>query len=339
MLALRLHPDRALRLHEEAVPEPRDGEAVIRVTAVGLCGSDRHWLLDGGIGDARLEAPLVLGHEFGGVAESGIYRGRRVAADPAIPCERCAPCVAGAQNLCLDLHFAGHGHTDGALRELVAWPERCLRPLSDGVTDAEAAIVEPLAVACHAMDLAGGVDGATVAVIGAGPIGLLVVALARAAGASTIAATDPLPHRLDAAIAFGATFAEPASPSGDERAALLARAPSGYDVVFDACGEPDAVETAIEMARPGAAVILVGIPSGDRTTFTASTARRKGLVLKLSRRSTPDAFRRAAELVDAGGLGVERLVTLRVPLRAAQAGFDALIARSELKVIVEPAAR
>ena len=339
VLALRLHPDRHLRVHDEAAPEPGPGEAMIRVTAVGLCGSDRHWIVDGGIGDARLEAPLVLGHEFAAVAETGQYRGRLVAADPAVPCQRCGPCLRGAANLCLDLRFAGHGRTDGALREFVAWPERCLLPLSEAVSDAEAAIVEPLAVAVHAMDLAGSVDGATVSVVGCGPIGLLLVALARAGGASTVAATDPLRHRLDAATAFGATDVREATPSGDERAALLASIPGpGYDIAFDVSGEAAAVETAVQVTGPGATVVLVGIPSDDRTTFGASTARRKGLTLKLSRRSTPAAFQRAVELADGRSLGLERLVTLRVPLREATTGFDSLVARDGLKVIVEPGA-
>ena len=339
MLALRLHPDRQLRLHDEPTPEAGPGDAIVRVGAVGLCGSDRHWVVDGGIGDARLEAPLILGHEFAGVAEAGRYEGRLVAVDPAIPCERCGPCLAGAANLCLDLPFAGHGTTDGALREFVAWPERCLQPLSEAIGAVEAALVEPLAVAVHALDLAGTLDGATVAVIGCGPIGLMIVALAHAAGAATVSATDPLRHRLDAALDFGATHVVEATALGDERALFRATIPGpGYDVVFEVSGEAPAVETAVSVAGPGAQVVLVGIPPDDRTTFGASAARRKGLTLKLSRRSTPSAFRRAVALAEAGTLGLGRLVTLRVPLREATSGFDSLVARDGLKVIVEPGA-
>jgi L-iditol 2-dehydrogenase len=333
MRVVRLHPDGQLRGHEEPAPEPADGEALVRVTAVGLCGSDRHWLLDGGIGDATLDHPLVLGHEFGGVAETGRYRGRRVAVDPAMPCWSCSLCAGGRENLCLDMRFAGHGFTDGGLREFVAWPERSIYPLVDDLGQTEEALVEPLAIGVHALDLAGLEAGAAVAVLGAGPIGLLIVALAREAGARTIVATDPLPHRLDAARALGATAAIDPAETDTVRAAIGdARA----DVVFEAAGEQGAVDDAIELAAPGATVVLVGIPGDDRTAFRASVARRKGLVLKLTRRSTASAFERAVDLANRRQIDLRSLVTLRVPLDDAQRGFDALVERSGIKVVVEP---
>lgn len=339
MLALRLHGPRDLRLHEEPVPEPAAGESLVRVTAVGLCGSDRHWFLDGGIGDLGIDSPVVPGHEFAGVVESGPHKGRLVAVDPAIPCERCELCLTGASNLCLEMAFAGQGSTDGALREYVAWPDRCLYPLSDSVTDAEGALVEPLAIGIYAADLAGPLAGSTVGVVGSGPIGLLLVALARSAGASVIVATDPDPRRLAAAAALGASHTLLSAPEGGEwSAALAATKGRGFDIVFEAAGESDAVETAIQLVRPGGTVVLVGIPSEDRTSFTASVARRKGLTIRISRRSTPDSFRRAAQLIDDHALDLAPLITLQVPLREATRGFEALVARSGNKVIVRPSA-
>src|SRR5512146_2952740 len=141
VLALRLHPDRRLRLHDEAVPVPGPGQALLRIRAVGLCGSDRHWIVDGGIGDAVLGSPLVLGHEFGGVVETGRLAGRRVAVDPADTCGTCASCRSNRPNLCPEIRFACHGTTDGALREWMAWPEKCLYPVGDGVGDGEAALI------------------------------------------------------------------------------------------------------------------------------------------------------------------------------------------------------
>jgi L-iditol 2-dehydrogenase len=339
VLALRLHRGPRLILEEEPVPEPGPGEVLVRVAAVGLCGSDRHWIVEGGIGDARIDRPIVPGHEFAGIPTSGRFHDRLVAVDPAIPCEACVMCRAGAQNLCLDLPFAGHAQTDGALRDYIAWPERCLVPMDAGVSSIEAALVEPLAIAVHALDLAGDVAGRRVAVVGCGPIGLLIMAVVRAAGAATIVATDPLEHRCAAAPGFGATRVEPATPAGAERAVLLAAiAEPGYDVVFDASGNGPAVDTAVEIAAPGALVILVGIPSEERTSFIAGVARRKGLSFKLARRSTPGAFRRAAELVNARAIpDLDSLVTLRVPLRDALRGVDSLVARDGIKVIVEPA--
>lgn len=339
MLTLRLHPGGELRIHDEPVPTPDPGDALVRVTAVGLCGSDRHWLVDGGTGDVELERPLILGHEFAGVVETGCLRGRLVAVDPAVPCLRCEPCRTGAANLCLDLRFAGDGRTDGALRERVAWPERCLHPLAESVDDASGALVEPLAVAIHALDLGGPVEGATVGVVGCGPIGLLLVAQARAAGAAAIVATDPHRHRLAAAVELGATATIEATDEADERAlAVAATGGRGLDVVFDAAGDAAAVETAVEIARPGGQVVLVGIPPNDRTTFRASVARRKGLTIRVSRRSTESAFRRAVELTDRRWLDLDPLITLRVPLAEAVRGFAALVGRSGIKVVVEPTA-
>jgi L-iditol 2-dehydrogenase len=339
VLALRLHPDRRLRLHDEPVPDPGPDDALVRVTAVGLCGSDRHWLVDGGIGDATLDAPLVLGHEAVGVAMSGALRGRRVFIEPAVACGRCEPCQSGLAHLCREMRFAGHGRTDGALRDYVAWPEASLFPLPDGIADGEAALIEPLAVAIHGVDLGHLRAGQTVAVIGCGPIGLLVVALARLAGAVAIVAADPLVHRREAAIALGATrVIAAAGTSEDEMAVVAASGGRGFDVVFEASGEASAVDCAIAAARPGARVVLLGIPPDDRTTFRASVARRKGLTLLLSRRSTADTVERAIALAAGGSIELGRLVTLRVPLDDGERAFDALVRRDGIKVIVEPTA-
>ena len=339
MLALRLHPDRRLRLHDEAVPTPGPGQALLRVTAVGLCGSDRHWMVDGGIGDAVLESPLVLGHEIAAVVESGRLTGRRVAVDPADACGTCDLCRLGRSNLCQSIRFAGHGSTDGALREWMAWSEDCLYPVTGQVGDAEAALIEPLAVAVHAVSLATIPRDGSVAVIGCGPIGVLLVALARRAGASAVIATDPLRHRLDMATAFGATTVLEAQADGDGSGAIRAATGGrGCDVVFEVAGETAAVETSVGAAAPGTDVILVGIPSDDRTTFTASVARRKGLTLKLVRRSTPDAFRHAVELAESGELDLGRLVSDRVSLQDAPLAMDRFVSRAGMKVIVEPGA-
>jgi L-iditol 2-dehydrogenase len=337
MRALRLHPDRKLRFHDEPVPEPGAGEVLVQVSAVGLCGSDRHWMVDGGIGDAVLDTPLVLGHEFAGVVASGAQRGRRVAVDPAVSCGACEPCRTDAPNLCLNMRFAGHGRTDGALREYLAWPETSLYPLSDAIDDAEGALIEPLAVAIHGLDLGRLGEGATVGVIGCGPIGLLLVALSQSAGAATVIATDPQRHRMEAAAAMGATRVIEATGSADDGAAILAAtAGRGLDVVFEVAGEAAAVECAITIARPGGCVVLLGIPPDDRTMFSASIARRKGLTLKLSRRSTPDTFNRAVQLAETHSIDLASLVTLRVPFAEASRAFDSLVRRDGVKTIIEP---
>jgi len=170
MKSVRLHAVGDLQFHNEPVPVAGDGEQVLRVKAVGVCGSDLHWFSEGGIGDAQLAHPLVLGHEFAGVTESG----ERVAVDPAIPCGMCEWCEKGHSNLCANLKFAGHSMQDGALREWLSWPTKCLHSLPDSMSDAEGALLEPLGVAIHAVDLGKIQAGMRVGVFGCGPIGLQI---------------------------------------------------------------------------------------------------------------------------------------------------------------------
>ena len=323
MKVLRLHGARDLRLHDEPSPAAAAGEVLVRVTAVGLCGSDRHWFEEAGIGDAVLAQPLVLGHEFVGVIDGGARAGERVAVDPAIPCARCATCLVGQPHLCLEGRFAGHGVTDGALRDRLAWPAELAHALPDSLSDAEATLLEPLGVALHALDLGHVQAGTTAGVFGCGPIGLLLIQALHAAGASAVVANDVLPHRLEAAVALGAT---PAGLGGDEI----------VDVAFETAGEDAALDDAIAATRPGGRVVLVGIPHGDRTSFTASAARRKGLTLLLSRRMETTDLSRALRLVESGLVHLAPLVTARYGLDDWRDGFGDLVRRSGLKVVIEP---
>ena len=324
----RLHARGDLRLTDEPVPVPAADESLVRVTAVGLCGSDLHWYAEGGIGDARLERPLVVGHELAGVVEGGPDHGLRVAVDPAIPCERCETCRSGWRNLCPTVRFAGHGGLDGGLRQYLTWPTALLHPVGDALSDADTAMLEPLGVAIHAMDLGPVRLGGTVAVVGCGPIGLLLVQLARSAGAGLVVATDPRAHRVRAALRHGADAAH-VDASGAALEGLDA------DVVFEVAGSDEAVAAALTAARPGARVVLVGIPDDDHTTFAASTARRKGLTLALVRRMN-DVYPRAVRLVERGVVDVASLVTHRYPLERVADAFAAAVDREGLKVVVEP---
>jgi L-iditol 2-dehydrogenase len=328
--AARLYGAGDVRVTDEPSPLAEPGTSLVAVTAVGLCGSDLHWYEEGGIGDARLDRPLVVGHEMAGVATDGPLRGRRVAIDPAVPCRACRACLSGHGNLCPDVRFAGHGVCDGGLRELIAWPTELLHPLPDAVGDADGAMLEPLGVALHALDLGRVRLGASVAVIGCGPIGLLLVRAARIAGATRVVAVEPLPHRLRVASEFGADEAW----TPDEAAQRFA-AGVEVDVAFEVAGTDDAVHAAMLAARPGARVVLVGIPDGDTTTFRASLARRKGLTLVLARRMN-DAYPRAIEMVSRGLVDVATLVTERFPLDRTAEALAAAGSRRGIKVVVEP---
>ena len=171
----RLHAAGDLRVSEEPVPEPAPGMSLVRVTVVGICGSDLHWWDEGAIGDAGLAHPLVLGHEGAGVIAGGPRRGERVAIDPAIACDACRACRSGFRNLCYRIRFSGHGETDGMTRELMTWPSALLYPLPDSLSDTDGALLEPLGVALHSADLGHLRLGGTASVVGCGPIGLLLI--------------------------------------------------------------------------------------------------------------------------------------------------------------------
>jgi L-iditol 2-dehydrogenase len=333
MTAARLHGIGDLRLDREPIPAAGPGESLVRITAVGLCGSDLHWYTEGGIGDAVLRRPLVVGHEFAGVIEGGPRDGLRVAVDPAIPCGHCATCETGYVNLCPDVRFAGHGTLDGALRERMAWPDALLHPLPDTLSDADGAMLEPLGVALHTVDLGHVRLGTPAAVVGCGPIGLLVIQLARLAGASSVIAVDPLPHRREAARRYGADHVLTPEEAGADAWRDLAG--PGVQVAFEVAGNDDAVLTALTAARPGGRVVLAGIPDDDRTSFPASPARRKGLTLALVRRMNA-VYPRAIRLVESGRVDVSSLVTARFPLSETAAAFTAAVSRQGLKVVVEP---
>ena len=330
MKSVRLHGAGDLQIHEEPLALAGEREKLVRIKAVGVCGSDLHWFSEGGIGDAKVEHPLVLGHEFAGVTEDG----QRVAIDPAIPCGQCEFCGQGHPNLCENLLFAGDGKTDGALREWVAWSEKSLFPIPDSISDADGAMLEPLGIAIHSVDLGKLKPGMTVGVFGCGPIGLLIIQMAKLSGAAQIIATDKLAHRVEAAKSYGASQAYLVSDKrelGEMRAAVQER---GVDVAFDAAGVQEAVDDAFAAVRPGGKIILAGIPEDDRTYFSASIARRKGLTIKLVRRMK-HTYPRAIELVSKGLVDVRSLVTHRFPLEEAPEAFRLAERREGLKVIIE----
>ena len=334
MKVARLYAVGDLRLADEPVPVPGPGETLVKVTAVGICGSDLHWWGEAGIGDARLAQPLVLGHEAAGVISGGPERGRRVAIDPAIWCGTCRSCRDGYRNLCTRIRFAGHGGQDGAMREYLTWPSHLLPPLPDALTDPDGAVLEPLGVAIHALDLGHVRLGASVMVVGCGPIGLLLIQVLRAAGAGRVVAVEPLAHRRAAAARYGAgDCLDPTGMTGpgDVREVLG----DGPDVVFEMAGTGEAVELAMTAARVGGRVVLGGIPADDQIAFRASIARRKGLTIAMARRMN-DVYPRAIALVAAGQVDTATLVTHRLDLASAPEAFALVASRTGLKVITQP---
>lgn len=329
--AVRLHAVGDLRVEEaDSPPAPTAGWSTVAVTSVGLCGSDLHWYAEGGTGEVSIDSPVVPGHEFAGVALDGPHAGRRVAVDPAIPCGRCESCRGGQGNLCPDIRFAGHQNLDGGLQERLLWPDQLLVPLPDSLSDDAGALLEPLGVAIHAVKHAHVRPGQDVLVVGAGPIGVLAVAVARRAGAARVFVSEPLEHRRQTALRFGADAAAPPEVVEDELMRMTAG--RGVDVVVEMAGTDDAITTAVMCARPGARVALGGIPSSPRSSFPAAGARRKGLTFTMVRRMH-DTYAQAIELATTG-LDLDDLVSDRFPLERSPEAFEHAVGRTGDKTVI-----
>jgi L-iditol 2-dehydrogenase len=325
MQAARLHAARDIRIDQVPAPSlPGDGEALIRVEATGICGSDLHTYLDGQVGDIRLESPLVLGHEFSGTVlavgrgatdgeDQELHVGQLVAVDPAVPCHRCEFCEKGHPNLCRRMHFCGLWPDDGSLREFAAVPARTCFPLPHRLGPIEGALLEPLGVALHAVDLAHLRVQESVAILGAGPIGLLILKTALLAGAYPVIITDRLPWRLELARRMGAHQTINFEEEEPVKALSQLTHERGVDVVFEAAWGGKAAEEAIEMASLGGRVIMVGIPTEARLTLPASPARRKGLSLRFSRRMKL-TYPRTIRMALTHQVDLLELVTHRFPL-------------------------
>jgi L-iditol 2-dehydrogenase len=339
MLAARLYGPRDIRVENVEKPgEPGPGHILLKVTAVGICGSDLHTYDDARIGDTVVQSPLILGHEFGGVVtavgedardghDQPIAVGQRVAVDPATPCWHCEMCDSGHPNLCCRLHFCGLYPDDGSLCEYMIVRSRDCFPVPDSITDAGTALLEPLGVAIHAVDLGKIKVAKSVAVLGCGPIGLLIIRLLRLSGADPIYAFDCFPWRAAKAKEWGASEAWTLDHDPVEMIRDVTEG-RGTDVVFEAAWADQSIAQAAEMARLGGRVVLVGIPSDDRILMKHSTARRKGLTIMMSRRMK-HTYPRAIHLASTGKIDVDTLISHRFPLADANKAFALNISYAE----------
>jgi L-iditol 2-dehydrogenase len=257
--------------------------------------------------------------------------------DPAIHCGTCRYCVEGHSNLCRELRFFGSPPTDGALREYLTHPARFLLPLPPGTEFAVGATIEPLGVAIHAVDLGHLALGASVAVFGCGPVGLLVAGVAQLAGAGLVCATEPLSHRRKIAPQFGVAAAF--DPDADDvvRGIRDRTDGDGVDVAFEVSGNPSATVQAVQVVRPGGTLVLVGYWEADEVTLPGITAMRKGLTIRFVRRMK-HTFPRAIDLVRRGQVSLSALVTHEFPLAQVAEAFGRAERRSPdiVKAVVLP---
>ena len=332
-----------LRLVETPLAPLAAGMVRLRFGAGGICGSDMHYFRHGRTGDFVVEQPLVLGHEIAGeVVEVGsgaagaLRPGDRVAVNPSRWCGVCPPCAEGRPNLCERIYFMGSAskrpHMQGGFASLFdAIPAQC-HPIPGHVTFAEAALAEPLAVCLHAVGRAGPIEGRSVLIFGAGPIGLLTLLAARLAGAAQIAVVDLAAAPLALAARLGAAPVVDVS-GGDEplRSLLLQRS---FDIAFEVSGTPAGLASAILSVRRGGVVVQVGNLPGGEVPIPANAIMAREIELRGSLRFGEE-FGEAVRLIAEGRVELLDLVTARLPLSAAPDAFRLALDRSQsVKVVL-----
>lgn len=327
----RLYGARDLRVEEQEVGRPAPGEVLLAMAAGGICGSDLHYYQDGGFGPVRVREPIISGHEASGrVVEAGagvdLAPGTLVAVSPSQPCGTCEYCMQGLPVHCMDMHFIGSAmrvpHEQGMFRDRFVVPARQVHAFPEGVSAAEAACAEPLAVCLHAVAQAVEVrpDLSTlrVMVTGAGPIGLLVLAALRHAGARDVIVTDLTDAALDRARAMGAG----ATINVARDAATLEPLQQGkgqVDLIFDCSAAGPALRTAFAAIRPRGLIVQVGV-TGD-VTIPLNALVGKEITWRGSQRFHAE-FAEAVRLIGSRAIDVRPIISHSLPLESAREAFD-----------------
>jgi L-iditol 2-dehydrogenase len=330
MKQILLESPRHFVIHEAEVPTPGPGEALLRLTKVGICGADVQMFRLGHVGGKGGDRPFVTGHEcVGQVVEVGDgvdegLMGSRMAVDPTITCGQCAWCIRGIYNVCPNSLFLGHLPAAGAFQEYLAHPVRLLAQLPDSISDEAGVMFEPLAIAMHAVNLAKIRPGQQVVVLGTAVIGMCVVQLLGLYPSLHVTCVDLVPDRLERARQLGAdATVQPQSSTGEKLAEEIKAVigERGADVVFEAAGV-DATQYAMcEIAAPAAHVAIIGCNPTNRVAFNAGSARRKGLTMRFVRRSL-HTLPTCIELTERGLIDPAALVTHVFPASKIAEAFD-----------------
>ncbi|WP_219413555.1 zinc-dependent alcohol dehydrogenase [Pseudonocardia nigra] len=317
------------------VPQPGAGEALVEMHVAGVCGSDTH------ASHGRhpfLPLPYRPGHEVVGTVRSvgtgvsGPSVGARVTAEPTLPCWTCKMCTTGRSNLCENLRFFGCGDDQGGMAGYFTIPADRLHVVPDGLDDLQAALIEPLATPVHATRLAGGLTGKAVAILGAGTIGLLLLAAVRHRGARRVVVTDVLPSKRERALRLGAdAVVDPTRPDavGQVRAALGESA----DVVFDCVAVQTTVDQAIAIALKAGTVVVVGVAARD-VTVPLPLVQDQQVRIQGSATYLPEDYRDAIEILISGAIRTEDYVTATLPLDHAAEAFALSAAGEQVKVVL-----
>lgn len=320
-------------------PDPGPGEVLVKLHAVGICGSDMHWYLDGGIGTTPANYPQVLGHEPAGeIIEvgKGVHHrkiGDRVSIEPSITCGHCEFCLSGHTNNCVQSVFMGGPQMAGLFREYAVLPAHNTDLIPSNLDWRQATLIEPVAVMVHLLELIDIKVGDTVAVMGAGPIGMLCASTAKLAGASRVYVCDKVPHRLAMSRQMGADVALDIQQI--QQAVMDETRGRGVDIVLDAAGAPETINLGFALARSGGTSALIGIPSTNSVLTDINLAMAKELTIQTLKRSNHKGAQ-AAALLEAGRIS-DAIITHFLPLEQTPKGFEMLTTYSDGvgKVVIE----
>lgn len=328
MKAMLLTDIEQMEMHDIADPTIRyDSDVLLKLDKVGVCGSDVHYYVTGRIGSQVVDFPFVLGHECSatvvdvGSAVSRVKVGQEVAVDPAVACHECDQCKSGRENTCRKLGFLGcPGQLAGCLCEYLVMPEDCVYPTYGKITGDQAVLCEPLAIGVYAVKQSQMASGANVAILGGGPIGLSALVAARAENVGSTYITDKIDTRLE--IAHNAQASWTGNPDkSDIVNEILEREPGGMDVVFECCGQQEALDEAQELLKPGGKLMLIGIPTVERVSFTIDKLRRKEITVINIRRQN-GCEQATIDMVASGKVDVDFMVTHRFALSDTQEAFE-----------------
>lgn len=344
-LSFVLEKPYSVKFEDRPIPilsDPHD--VVVNVKYTGICGSDVHYWTHGSIGSFVVKEPMVLGHESAGIvskvgdAVTSLKVGDRVAMEPGIPCRRCVRCKEGNYNLCVDMRFAATPPYDGTLAKYYKLPEDFCYKLPDSVSLEEGALVEPLAVGVHITRQGGVKPGQSVVVFGAGPVGLLCMAVAKAYGASKIVCVDINEDRLQFARKYAATHEfRSARVSAQENAANLIRECElgpGADVIIDASGAEPCIQTAIHALRVGGTYVQGGMGK-DEITWPITTMCAKELTVKGSFRYSQGDYETAVKFLETGDVKVKELITGSVKFEEAEKAFESVKKAEGIKTLIQ----
>ena len=329
---------------ERPVPKLNSAhDVLVAINYTGICGSDVHYWVHGAIGHFVVKDPMVLGHESAGtVVEVGegvttLKKGDRVALEPGYPCRHCEPCLSGHYNLCPDMRFAATPPYDGTLTGFWSAPADFCYRLPENVSLQEGALIEPLAVGVHIVKQARVQPGQSVVIMGAGPVGLLCAAVARAFGATKVVQVDIVPSKLEFARSYAAThtyLSQRVSPEENARA-LLAAADlgAGADAVIDASGAEPSIQAALHVVRTGGTYVQGGMGKSD-ITFPIMALCIKEVTARGSFRYGSGDYKLAIELVAAGRVDVKALVNGVVAFRDAEEAFKKVKEGQVIKILI-----